>query len=202
MDRKTPFFTAVVLSVAICFVPFANAVSEEPSAVELAMWEYAVSTGKIEEVDRFLDLYPDSIFTEDARQLKAALADSADQPATDQPAAETEQARSSDAATANAPVPAGPITFEKPLSTDPSDTPRSLRELADGSPLFPPIADLPAEYWEEKNCSNCHAWKQDNLCEQAQFLASKDADAMVRIKHPYGGFFKDALKQWAADGCL
>ena len=97
-------------------------------------------------------------------------------------------------------APVEPIKFGEPLSTDPSDKPRSLQQLADGSPLFPPIADLPAEYWDGKNCSNCHAWKKDNLCEQAQFLANRDANE--RIQHPYGGFFKDALKQWAAGGCL
>ena len=142
------------------------------------MWDYAVSTGKVEEVDRFLNLFPDSTFADAAKEFKATLAETSDQPAT----------------------PAAPIKFAEPLSTDPSDTPRSLQQLANGSPLFPPVSDLPAEYWKDQNCSNCHAWKKDNLCEQAQFLASRDSNE--RIRHPYGGFFKDALKQWAAGGCL
>ena len=188
---------ALTLTVSICAtLPEAYSADESSStsAVELAMWEYAVSTGKIEEVDRFLQLYPNSEFTEAALKLRETLAANSG-------SAGAEHAN--DAPVENSSTIASTVLFEQPLANDNTDgEPRSIKQLAAGSPLFPPIADLPAEYWESKNCSDCHAWNRDNLCEQANFLANREAEAVQRIRHPYGGFFKDALRDWAAGGCL
>lgn len=189
MVRMLPVRLALATTLAVTLYSLAHTVysadSNSASTVELAMWEYAVSTGKIEEVERFLQLYPNSEFTEAALKLKETLA--------------ANTATSADQQNTTA----GPVNFDTPLATDTSDgAPRSIKQLAAGNPLFPPIADLPAEYWESKNCSDCHAWNRDNLCEQANFLANREAEAVQRIRHPYGGFFKDALREWAASGCL
>ena len=46
----------------------------EPSEVELAMWDFAVTSGDPEEIKRFLELFPDSQFAGDAEILIRALA--------------------------------------------------------------------------------------------------------------------------------
>lgn len=201
MVRMYPSGLAVVLflAVSLSLAPhpaFSADDSSGASAVELAMWEYAVSTGKVEEVDRFLQLYPNSVFTEAALELKETLSSNNGN-------SEPKPEQQADTAVADTSTTITPVSYDEPLANDNTEGgPRSIKQLASGSPLFPPIADLPAEYWESKTCSDCHAWNRDNLCEQASFLANREAEAVQRIRHPYGGFFKDALRAWAAGGCL
>ena len=93
------------------------------------------------------------------------------------------------------------ILFDQPLSNDNNTPARSIKQLADASPEFAPIEGLDEAAWKDQNCSNCHSWTRDDLCAQGQFYTGKDDSALTRIEHPYGGFFKSALKQWAAQGC-
>lgn len=88
------------------------------------------------------------------------------------------------------------------LIVDGSEQLRSIQELSQGSPLYPPFEGLPDKMWKGQDCSNCHGWEKANLCEQGSFYAGKDDDALSRHKHPYGGSFKATLKQWAERGCL
>jgi len=50
-------------------------------------------------------------------------------------------------------------------------------------------------------CSNRHNWEKANLCSQGEYFAQRDQAAIERIQHPYGGFFKSAIKYWTANGC-
>ena len=94
------------------------------------------------------------------------------------------------------------IVYDLPLTTDlQSDAPRSIKQLSQSSPIFPPVEGLPDEYWKEQDCSNCHEWSQANLCKQGNFYVSNEDTALDRIAHPYGGFFKRALKLWAQSDC-
>ena len=93
------------------------------------------------------------------------------------------------------------ILFGQPLSNDTNTPARSIKQLADASPDFPPIEGLDESAWKDQNCSNCHTWERENLCTQGEFYVAKDDSALSRIDHPYGGLLKTALKQWAAQGC-
>ncbi len=76
---------------------------------------------------------------------------------------------------------------------------RTLKELAGGEPLFPPIEGLPEELWK-KPCATCHKWNQERLCEQGNSYL-KAAKYVLRHQHPYGGTYKLALMRWAKSGC-
>lgn len=76
---------------------------------------------------------------------------------------------------------------------------RSLEQLANGIPLFPPIEGLPEDRWKNQ-CTTCHQWDRDRLCVQGKSYADDPVSAF-RIQHPYGSPFKKALGAWAAGGC-
>lgn len=89
----------------------------------------------------------------------------------------------------NQPVPFGPFPVNG----------KTIKELAEGIPLFPPIEGLEESIWK-KECSACHKWNQARLCDQGKTYA-KDAKFILRHPHPYGGTYKIALMRWAASGC-
>lgn len=167
---------------------------------------------------QLLDAYPEGTFADLARAEIAAI--DANSPRTDAPTGDTsgdipltESASAEDgSATQSAAAETGDMTeqtlenmtlqFDTPLPTDTqADGPRSISVLATGSPLFPPFEGLEESYWKNETCSNCHQWDKDKLCEQGTFYTGKDEAALERLQHPYGGFFKSALKQWAGQGC-
>jgi hypothetical protein len=92
------------------------------------------------------------------------------------------------------------VRFDQPLKTGPPPVNgRSLEQLVQGVPLFPPIEGLDESVWK-KNCSACHKWDRRTLCEQgATYL--KDPKMALRGSHPYGGPEKVAIMQWAKTGC-
>ena len=95
------------------------------------------------------------------------------------------------------------IQIDTPLpeSLDATGRIQSIGDLINGSPLFPPFEGLEESYWREQTCSNCHSWDKPELCKQGEFYIGADEAAVSRIRHPYGGFFKSALKVWAASAC-
>ncbi len=95
----------------------------------------------------------------------------------------------------------GPISFEMPIVFgDPALDNKSLAELIAGKPMFAPIEGLDKEIWDNQ-CSNCHQWNKERLCEQAKSYDKIDISIM-RLEHPYGSRFKVALARWAHGGCL
>ncbi|MEM7471967.1 MAG: hypothetical protein AAF340_11510 [Pseudomonadota bacterium] len=78
---------------------------------------------------------------------------------------------------------------------------KTLKDLIAGSPLFPPIKELPEEYWKSQTCAACHTWTKVNLCEQAGFYLREDGKASLTKQHPYGGTFKENLRDWATGDC-
>jgi hypothetical protein len=92
------------------------------------------------------------------------------------------------------------VRFDEPLKTGPPPVNgRSLEQLVQGVPLFPPIEGLDESVWK-KNCNACHKWDRRTLCEQgATYL--KDPKMALRGSHPYGGPEKVAIMQWAKTGC-
>ena len=87
------------------------------------------------------------------------------------------------------PVPFGPFPVRG----------RSLEKLANSLPLFAPIDGLPEERWK-RQCTTCHQWNKDRLCDQGKSYVA-DPASIIRIQHPYGGPYKKALATWANSGC-
>jgi hypothetical protein len=108
-------------------------------------------------------------------------------------------AQSAPAAPAAAPPADDVLRFSQPVPFGPFPVNgRSIEELAQGIPQFPPFEGLEESLWK-KNCAACHKWDQRTLCEQGASYA-KNPRYALRISHPYGGF-SSALMQWAKSGC-
>jgi hypothetical protein len=86
------------------------------------------------------------------------------------------------------PVPFGPFPVNG----------RSIEQLIQDVPQFPPFEGLPDPVWK-KPCAACHKWDRQTLCEQGATYA-KNPRAALRHAHPYGGFTA-ALMNWAKSGC-
>jgi len=96
----------------------------------------------------------------------------------------------------------GPISFTSALKSDLEQVNGlTLEHLVQQSPLFPPVAGLPEEYWKEQSCSNCHNWTRDALCTQARTYLTADLQRSLSKQHPFGGVMKRALRSWATGDC-
>ncbi|NDR58894.1 caspase family protein [Aliiruegeria sabulilitoris] len=169
----------------------------DSEAREREMIEAAQSSGRVEDYRAYLDAFPTGVFAELATMEMAALAAKAPETPAD---AQT-------AAQAPAPadtLPAMPqdVTLEALLAHgDPVLDGNSIAMLVDSSPLFPPIPGLPDAVWKNRPCATCHEWTAEALCDQAKtYLADAGTRALSK-QHPYGGGFKDVLRNWAGGGC-
>ncbi len=170
-------------------VPADPALTEE----ERALIDRAQGSGALADYQAYLDRFPAGVFAEFARSEVASLRSrtaAAAAPATVAPGAEP--------AAADGP----PVRFDEPLVRG-SEAIRgqSLAELILGSPLFPPIEGLPAQMWQDQQCSSCHSWTREALCTQARTYLGQDAQRSMNKDHPYGGSFKQNLKTWAEGDC-
>ncbi|MBB95318.1 MAG: peptidase C14, caspase catalytic subunit p20 [Rhodobacteraceae bacterium] len=144
---------------------------------EEQMFAAARADGSVAAFLAYLGRYPTGRFAEMARQ---------------------EAARLGDAAGAEPRV----IAFGDPLVSDVSQlSGRSISQVIRGSPVYPPIAGLPEAVWQNKSCSNCHQWTEAALCEQASRYLVAQAERSLDKPHPFGGAFKQALRDWASGGC-
>lgn len=92
------------------------------------------------------------------------------------------------------------LRFEEPVPSGPPEVRgKTLRELAEGEPLFPPIEGLPEDLWQ-KPCTTCHQWNRERLCDQGNSYVPRAAE-VFRHQHPYGGVYKLSLMRWAQSGC-
>lgn len=93
-----------------------------------------------------------------------------------------------------------PLKFNEPVPFGPFPVNgKSIEQLANDIPMFPPIEGLDEAVWK-KNCTACHVWDRRQLCEQGASYA-KNPKSVLRHPHPYGGAYKVALMQWAKSGC-
>jgi hypothetical protein len=93
------------------------------------------------------------------------------------------------------------VRFDQPLRSGPYPVNgRSLAQLLQGTPLFPPIDGLPDNVWKTRHCNECHQWDHRTLCEQGATYIKNPASAL-RKPHPYGGAEKVAVMQWVKNGC-
>ena len=184
--------------------PATNPAATEVNKREKELIEKAQNSGKIADYEAYITRYPDGIFTELAQYEIATLREKL--------AAATETAPAKTENVASDIPPVGPasvetwqeqhITFQSLLATgSPEIDGKSIEELLQGSPLFPPVKGLPDSYWLNQTCSNCHTWTRDALCDQAKVYLGKNAARSLAKQHPYGGFFKKGLRAWANGGC-
>lgn len=98
--------------------------------------------------------------------------------------------------------PAAPIEFSTPLTSGGPDLEgKTLEQLIEGSPLFPPIVGLPEQLWKGKTCSTCHQWTRSELCDQGKRYLPESGQAALLKQHPYGGAVKRHMKAWAENDC-
>ncbi|WP_425093581.1 caspase family protein [Tropicimonas sp. S265A] len=181
-------------------VPQTEVASREQNLIDAAQ-----SSGSAAAYEAYLSEFPNGVFAEFARselatkQAKDPIADGTDfaaaAPATPTPAApssETDQNASKD------------VLFDTPiLSGSTAVNGRTIAQLANGEPLYAPIEGIPEELWKGQSCSNCHEWTRERLCTQANVYLNVTATAQrsLQKEHPYGGAFKQALRDWAHGGC-
>jgi len=77
----------------------------------------------------------------------------------------------------------------------------SIEDIVNSEPKYSPIEGMADQFWKTKNCSDCHNWNRESLCQQGNFYTSRSDETVDRIKHPLGGDFKQALKNWANNDC-
>ena len=165
--------------------------------VETAAFEAAQRDGSRMALQGFLDAHPTSPFAPAVQAEIAAL----DHPITASPVVAAPAAGEVEAEMVAA-IAGATITFDTPLAEgDAAIQGRSIADLIQTQPLFPPIEGLPKEAWEGQACKTCHQWTKPALCDQGKFYG-KEAAASARIdQHPLGGAFKLNLKAWATAGC-
>lgn len=173
----------------------------DPDKSERDMIEAARKAGTVEAYEAYFKAFPNGAFSELARAELDAIKQAASTPTTKKEtpvAAKEEEPEQPDIQSFDIP---DQIFFDKPIRTKiPEIANRSIADLIKGSPVHPPIKELPDVFWKGKTCSNCHQWQKDNLCDQAKTYLG-DSTAAFSKPHPYGAAFKAALRMWARDGC-
>jgi uncharacterized caspase-like protein len=159
-----------------------------PADTEREAFLAAAAAADVASLEAFLTRYPDGTFAEEARQMVAMLGGTVVRKVVKG----TLQIQPGDTG----------IKFDAPISTGPYPVNgKSLAQLILGTPMFAPIEGLDDTVWKGKECSSCHQWNQERLCEQGAFYAKNEPKQILRKQHPYGGPFKLALRNWAQDGC-
>lgn len=220
VEEITPEVAEVVEEVAPPIVEetvaAAEAVTEDtaeaPSDVptETSAWDATKESMSSADLIAFLGQYPNGAFADEAKGLlvQVLAAEQSDTPLS--VPVEAIVADSSDIAAdiaadvsdAAAPTPPVLVTYSTPLvQGDPAIIDKTIAELIESSPLFPPVEGLPDEYWKEKTCTACHTWEQANLCDQANTYLTEAGSANLTKQHPFGGTFKMNLRDWAVGGC-
>lgn len=112
----------------------------------------------------------------------------------------TEAPSTDDSAAEMAVLQADMLKFDQPVPYGPPQVRgKTLKELIEGEPMFAPIEGLDESLWR-KNCSSCHEWNSQRLCEQGRSYLPRAAE-VFRHQHPYGGAYKLSLMRWAKTGC-
>jgi hypothetical protein len=172
----------------------------DPDKSERDMIEIARKAGTVEAYEAYFKAFPNGTFAELARAELETIKQGVSNPtANEETPVATNEGKSEPPEIKSFDLP-DEIFFDQPIQTKVSEIEnRSIADLIKGSPVHPPIKDLPDAVWKGKTCSNCHQWHRDNLCDQAKtYLADT---AAFSKPHPYGSAFKAALRNWARDGC-
>lgn len=176
-------------------------VAQGPSDGERKMFEAAQVSADIAGYQAYLEIYPKGVFAEFATQELAALRAKTNTDPVGEGGSGTVQEAAEPAQTATSET-LDTITFTQALlSNVPEVSGKSIAQLIESSPNFPPIEGLPDEYWKDQKCSNCHEWTAERICEQATTYLSLSQQRALSKQHPFGGALKQNLRVWAAGGC-
>lgn len=171
------------------------------SASESELIAQAQTSGTMADYEAYLTAFPRGVFVDLVTAEIAALRAKPPAGAAPPPLPQTvlpEPAPPAQGQTAM--LTEGPITFHAPLNRgDPIDG-RSIAQIIEGSPQYPPVAGLPDSYWKGKTCSNCHHWTQTALCDQGKTYLTQTGEFALGKHHPLDGF-KQVLRDWASTGC-
>lgn len=183
--------------------PEPAAATRAPAADEQTLIGKAQGSGELADYEAYLAAYPAGVFSELAKiEVDAIRKKQTEDPEGGREPAQPEPAPTPAETQTASLAPAGEISFLAPITAPGSEIHgKSIEQLAQGSPLFPPIEGLPEDYWKGQDCSNCHQWTKDALCTQARTYLSANASRSLGKEHPYGGGFKQVLKAWAAGDC-
>ena len=172
---------------------------QAPATSETDLMEAARSSGRIEDYQAYLDAYPEGVFAElvkiEIASLRAKASTDPIGPPEAKPAAApqtTEEDVTEDFV----------VFFDQPLQHGvPEIVGRTIMQVTEQSPLFPPIEGLPEAMWKSQTCSNCHQWTRDALCAQGSTYLKESGTRALKKEHPFGGSFKRNLRSWARADC-
>lgn len=174
---------------------------QTPAASETDLMETARSSGRIEDYQAYLDAYPDGVFAELVKIEIASLRAKSSTDPIGPPAEETAAAASPEAATDEL-TDDFVVRLDDPLRHGPPEiVGRTIMQVTELSPLYPPIEGLPEAMWKTQSCSNCHQWTRDALCTQAKTYLQESGTRALAKEHPFGGGFKRNLRAWARGDC-
>lgn len=176
----------VVALVLVLWMPVVLQAQEGQSDIESIMWEFVSTTDDLGQVETFIASFPNSQNIEEAQAI-------ADNLRSRENAVNMED-------TIFATV--GSVSYSAPLAFGDSHIMgRTLSQIIQSSPAYPPIEGLPDAIWKDKTCASCHTWTRQDLCVQANTYVSMDPTKYREKKHPFGGLLKMNLRNWAQNGC-
>lgn len=168
------------------FRPPEGASAPTPSSAEESLWSSVKDSGDATQLQLYIWTFPSGKHRAEAESKIAAL----------------QQSAAGSTAAPAAPADATAVTFRTPLAAgDATIVGKSIEQLITSQPLFPPFEGVPDELWKGQQCSNCHQWNHERICEQAKFYIGEQAERSFEKPHPLGPEFKKHLRSWAQGGC-
>ncbi|MBM1631627.1 caspase family protein [Sulfitobacter mediterraneus] len=175
---------------------------QTPSASEDELIAAAQSSGSAVDYQAYLDVFPQGTYAELAafelkiikeKAERAAAADTPVEPQTQTIAATPETPAVADLSG---------LTFDTPFPTGGAPIQGlSISEIVELAPMFAPIEGIPEELWKDQTCSNCHEWTKEALCAQGTTYTQNNNVRALSKQHPFGGVFKQGLRDWATGKC-
>jgi len=191
----------VMVFVVAVTVAFAG-VSQAQESIDIAGVMEAIDTGDLAYLNKFLEDHSDNFMADlvasEVQRLQGEQASQAEAASTEEVPSTEDDDFDEEAIFALI----GPVTYETPLAFG-SDhiIGKTLPEIIELSPAFPPIEGLPEEVWAESSCGSCHQWTREALCTQAQVYIDQDPSRYRTKSHPFGGALKVNLRNWAMNDC-
>lgn len=173
-----------------------------PSSSEDELIAAAQSSGSAIDYQAYLDVFPKGTYAELAAFELKIIKEKAERAAAADAPAQTPSETVAAAPETPAVVDLSSLTFNTPFPTGGAPIQGlSIAEIVQLAPMFPPIEGIPEELWKDQTCSNCHEWTQAALCSQGTTYTKNNNVRALSKAHPFGGVFKQGLRDWAAAKC-
>jgi tetrahydromethanopterin S-methyltransferase subunit B len=179
MQKVIALLTALFIS-----VPTVGTAAE--GDLESLMWQLVSTSEEVSKLEAFIESYPDSVHLQEARAIIEQLK-------LRENVYELEESIFDSI---------GQVSFDQPLAFGNQQIiGRTLLQILDESPAYPPVEGLPEAMWKENTCQDCHSWTREALCVQAGNYVAMDPGKYREKLHPFGGLLKINLRNWAQNGC-